>query len=80
MRLGDEIGGYIAEETVESVADIVPWFQEAIAHFYPTSSFARGLSADIGERVARRVFTPPRINASAICPQCGAPKCDAGIR
>jgi hypothetical protein len=31
VRLGDEIGGYKAEEIVESVSDIVPWFQEAIA-------------------------------------------------
>jgi hypothetical protein len=41
LRLGDEIGGYIAEETVESVAGALPWFQEAIAHFYPTSAYAQ---------------------------------------
>jgi hypothetical protein len=34
---------------------------------------ARSLGADIRERAARRVFTPPRVNASAICPSCGAP-------
>jgi hypothetical protein len=64
VRLGDEIGGYIAEEAVESVAGVIPWLQEAIAHFYPTSSYARGLSADIGVRAARRVFTPPRVNGA----------------
>jgi hypothetical protein len=73
VRVGDEIGGYIAEEIVEKVADALPWFQEAIAHFYPTSEYARGLSADIRERAARRVFTLPRVGASANCPHCGAP-------
>jgi hypothetical protein len=43
VRLGDEIGGFIAEETVDKVADAVPWFQEAIAHFYLTSTYARSL-------------------------------------
>ena len=57
LRLGDDIGGYIAEEIVGSLADAVPWFQEAIAHFYPTSFYARSLGADIRERAARRVFT-----------------------
>ena len=33
VRLGDEISGFLAEETVRSVDEIVPWFQEAIAHF-----------------------------------------------
>jgi hypothetical protein len=72
LRLGDEIGGYLAEDTVEAVADAVPWFQEAIAHFYPTSDYARSLGADVRERASRRIFTPPRVHASAICPHCGA--------
>jgi hypothetical protein len=38
LRLGDEIGGYIAEEMLGTVADAIPWFKEAIAHFYPTST------------------------------------------
>jgi hypothetical protein len=79
VRLGDEVGGYIAEEMVEKVADALPWFQEAIAHFYPTSEYARGLDADIRERAARRVFTPPRVSASAICPHCGAPNATPGM-
>ena len=33
LRLGDEIGGYVTEEIVDSVTDAVPWFQEAIAHY-----------------------------------------------
>jgi hypothetical protein len=27
------MNGYLAEETVMTVAEIVPWLQEAIAHF-----------------------------------------------
>ena len=37
LRLGDRVNGYEAEENVQSIADVIPWFQEAIAHFYPNS-------------------------------------------
>jgi hypothetical protein len=37
VRLGDKMNGFLAEEVVNSVADILPWLQEAIAHFYPGS-------------------------------------------
>jgi hypothetical protein len=47
--------------------------QEAIAHFYPTCIYVRSLGPDIRERAARRVFTPPGVHASAICPHCAAP-------
>jgi hypothetical protein len=39
VRLGDEMNGFLAEEIVSSVADVLPWLQEAIAHFYPTSIY-----------------------------------------
>jgi hypothetical protein len=79
LRLGDEVGGFIAEEVVETVSSTLPWFQEAIAHFYPTSTYARSLGADIPERAAHRVFIPPRVNAAAICPHCGAPNATLGM-
>jgi hypothetical protein len=37
VRLGDQMNGFLVEENVSSIADIVPWLQEAIAHFYPVS-------------------------------------------
>jgi hypothetical protein len=77
VRLGDDVNGYLAEENVRSVAEIVPWLQEAIAHFYPHSTYASGLSAEVKGRAARRLFQPPRIGASAICPHCGAPYASA---
>ena len=40
VRLGDEMNGFMAEENVASIAEIVPWLQEAIAHFYPVSTYA----------------------------------------
>jgi hypothetical protein len=46
-RLGDDMNGYLAEETVRTVAEIVPWLQEAIAHFSPESSYARGLGPEL---------------------------------
>lgn len=72
--LGDDANGYKAQETVNSTAEIVPWLQEAIAHFYPTSTYASSLSPDIRERAARTLFRPPRIGASVRCPDCGAPQ------
>jgi hypothetical protein len=73
VRLGDEMNGFLAEETVPCVADIVPWLQEVIAHFFPASSYAASLSAEIRERTATRLFRPPSTGASVICPHCGAP-------
>jgi hypothetical protein len=43
VRLGDRMNGYLAETNVRSVADILGWLQEAIAHFYPNSAYTRGL-------------------------------------
>jgi hypothetical protein len=73
VELGDELSGFVAEETVPSVTDVVPWLQEAIAHFYPTSTYASSLDPEIRERAAQQVFHPPRIGASVNCPHCGAP-------
>jgi hypothetical protein len=55
------------------VAEIVPWLQEAIAHFYPGSSYARSLSPVLRERATRRLFQPPKIGVQLVCPHCGAP-------
>ena len=73
VRLGDEMNGYLAEENVQSVSEIGPWLQEAIAHFYPNSSYAVSLDQAVKERAAQRVFVPPKIGASVRCPHCGAP-------
>jgi len=47
VRLGDEMNGYLAEENVSSMDAIVPWLQEAIAHFYPASLYAKSLDPQI---------------------------------
>jgi len=73
IRLGDRANGYLAEETVSSVAEIVPWLQEAIAHFHPKSAYARSLSPEIRERASRQVFRPPSAGVQVVCPNCGAP-------
>lgn len=59
--------------TVASVAAIIPWLQEAIAHFYPTSTYAAAMAAEIRECAARRLFSAPTAGAQVICPDCGAP-------
>lgn len=73
LRLGDQMNGYLAEETVGLVSEIAPWLQEAIAHFYPQSQYANSLDAEIRAQAQRRVFLPPRTGARVICPDCGAP-------
>ena len=73
VRLGDDINGFLAEEFVPSIGEVLPWLQEAIARFYPDSTYAKTLDPELRERAARRLFTPPRTGAMAICPHCGAP-------
>jgi hypothetical protein len=73
IRLGDKVNGYLAEQNVPSVAEILPWLQEAIAHFYPTSTYARSLESEVHEHASRRIFTPPSVGATVTCPHCGAP-------
>jgi hypothetical protein len=73
LRIGDEMNGFLAEETVASVSEIVPWLQEAIAHFYPTSTYAASLDPELRARAASRLFLPPKIGAKITCPHCGAP-------
>ena len=73
VLLGDEMNGYLAEENFSSMADIVPWLQEAIAHFYPDSTYAKSLDPQIRERAVRRLFRPPTSGAQVVYPECGAP-------
>ena len=73
LRLGDEMNGYLAEGNVATVAEILPWFQKAIAHFYPRSSYAASLSSETREHAGNRLFRPPTIGPRPICPHCGAP-------
>ena len=79
VRLGDKVNGYLAEENVSCVAEVLPWLQEAIAHFFPGSTYARSLSEEFRARAARRVFSPPRIGAQVLCPHCGAPNAAPGM-
>jgi predicted RNA-binding Zn-ribbon protein involved in translation (DUF1610 family) len=73
IRLGDKVNGFLAEETVASMAEIIPWVREAIAHFYPNSAYAATLDLELKERASQRIFLPPRTGATVICPHCGAP-------
>ena len=50
VRLGDRLNGFVAETNVPLVADILPWFEEAIAHFYPDSTYAKGLPMEVRDR------------------------------
>jgi hypothetical protein len=72
--LGDDVNGYLAQESVPSAAEIVPWLQEAIAQFYPGSTYAKSLPADVIERARNRLFLPPQSGAQVRCPDCGAPQ------
>jgi DNA-directed RNA polymerase subunit RPC12/RpoP len=78
VRLGDHMNGHVAETTVASTSDIAAWLQEAVSHFYPDSTYAQGLPADVRERSARRIFMPPSSGAQVTCPHCGMPNPNHG--
>jgi hypothetical protein len=78
VRLGDRLNGYVAEKNVPLLADIIPWLQSSIAHFYPHSTYARGLAPAVRERAARQIFAPPTTGARVTCPHCGAPNPNHG--
>ena len=59
VRLGDRLNGFVAETNVSLVADILPWLQEAIAHFYPDSTYAKGLPMEVRDRARRRSLLHP---------------------
>jgi hypothetical protein len=71
--IGDDTNGYLAQETVPSADEILPWLQEAIARFYPDSTYAQSLPAAVRERAKSRLFQPPKSGAQVRCPHCGAP-------
>jgi hypothetical protein len=73
VHLGDKVNGFLVEETVRSVSEIVPLLEEAIAHFFPASSYAQSLSPEVRKRATNRLFHAPKTAASVICPHCGAP-------
>jgi len=79
VQLGDQMNGYEAEETVGSVAEILPWLQAAIAHFYPSSAYARSLDSEIRQRGAEAIFRPPRVGLSVRCPHWGSPNAAASM-
>jgi hypothetical protein len=54
VRLGDEINGFLAEETFAHAAGIAPWLQQVIAHFYPDSTYARSLPDEVRQPRHRR--------------------------
>ena len=62
--LGDEMNGFLAQETVGSAGEIAPWLQEAIAHFYPQSKYSASLDQDVRQRAATRLFVSVRGTAS----------------
>ena len=72
VRLGDRLNGFLAETNVPLVVDILPWLQEAIAHFYPDSTYAKDLPMEVRDRARRQIFVAPMVGAQVTCPHCGA--------
>ena len=72
VRLGDEVNGFLSEETFANAAGILPRLQQVIAHFYPDSSYVRALDPEVRPLAAQRLFRPPRTGARIRCPRCGA--------
>ena len=78
VQLGDQMNGYLAEEIVGSAAEILPWLQAAIAHFYPDSASTRGLDPDPGARRSRRIPAAAGRHIGQ-CPHCGSPNAAASM-
>ena len=72
VRLGDRLNGFLAETNVSLVANILPWLQEAIAHFYPDSTYAKGLPMEVRDRRGCRSLSRQWSAAHVTCPHCGA--------
>src|SRR5581483_4986577 len=72
VRLGDRMSGFLADETCRLLAEIVPWLQGAIAHFYPNSAYAQRLRPELRDEASRRLYLPPQRGAQVTCPNCGA--------
>ena len=65
---------FVPEETFAIVAAILPWLQQATAHFCPDSTYARSLSDEVRVLATRRLFRLPATGARVRCPHCGAPR------
>ena len=67
VRLGDQMNGFLAEETLARVASSMPWLQEAMAHFYPSiRCIHRGRMRDFGKGLNARLFTRRRQGRNAV--------------
>jgi DNA-directed RNA polymerase subunit RPC12/RpoP len=75
--LGVAVKGFVAEETFANAAGIGPWLQQAIAHFYLDSAYARTLDEKVRQLAAQRLFRSPTASHSVRCPHCGAPNAAA---
>ena len=60
VRLGDEVNGFLAEENVKSLAEVVLWFRKRLPSSIRNFAYARSLGRDVIERAKRRVFQPPQ--------------------
>ena len=82
VRLGDRLNGFVAETNVPVVADIIPWLQEAIAHFYPDSAYANNLPTEVRERAAATAVRPTNVrrpsNVSALRRPESEPRSNGG--
>jgi hypothetical protein len=49
------MNGYLAEENLKSIPEIIPWLPEAIARFFPTSVSASTLTPEVRQRAVNRI-------------------------
>ena len=55
----DKMSGFLAEEILTSTSEILPWLREAIAQFYPNSTYASSLDAEVRARGVSRMLGAP---------------------
>jgi hypothetical protein len=44
---------FVTEDTFTNAAGILPWLQDAIAHFYPDSTYAKSLNEEVRQLAAQ---------------------------
>src|SRR5215471_20860845 len=69
---GDEVNGFLAEETFTLADGIMPWFATGHRAFLSGRRLRRDLTPEVRAAVAKR-FRPPATGAQVRCPHCAAP-------
>src|SRR6202521_4261992 len=67
IKLGDPLNGYLAQTSVKTIAELVPWLQRAIATHYPDSTYIKSF----GSSPPAPLESGTAAACAHRCPHCG---------